>query len=121
MKYTSMPLVGERIGPYRITGELGAGGMATVYRADGPTGEVALKVLHPSRVTTEERKRFDREYLTLKRLSHPHVVRVFDAGVAGEHPYLALELVEGTDLGSLLDRWEKKPPTDRFERVESIF
>lgn len=121
MKHATIPpLPGDQAGPYRLLAGLGVGGMASVYRAEGPYGLVAVKILHPSRVTTEELKRFQREYLTLKRLDHPNVVRVFDTGSQNGHPWLAMELVEGTDLGTLLERWEQDSPPDRFEQVEKI-
>jgi serine/threonine protein kinase len=58
---TIPPLPGDRAGPYRLISSIGVGGMATVFKAEGPFGLVAVKILHPSRVTTEELKRFQRE------------------------------------------------------------
>lgn len=121
MKDLTPPLPGDRVGPYRLVATLGVGGMATVYRADGPNGPVAVKILHQSRITAEEVKRFRREYVTLERLSHPNVVGVIDAGDERGFPWIAMELVEGMDLGTLIERWQADPPKDRFERAESIF
>ncbi|MFZ5475227.1 MAG: protein kinase domain-containing protein [Myxococcota bacterium] len=116
------PLPGDFVGPYKLVESVGVGGMAAVYRAEGPKGAVAIKVLHQNRVAAaEEVKRFRREYLTLERLRHPNVVRVYDAGEKSGHPWIAMELVDGVDLGRLLEAWEKDPPVDRFERVERIF
>ncbi|MFN7145302.1 MAG: serine/threonine-protein kinase, partial [Myxococcota bacterium] len=115
------PLPGDRVGPFRLVETLGVGGMATVYRADGPEGPVAVKILHQSRITAEEVKRFRREYITLERLRHPNVVRVVDTGDQSGFPWIAMELIEGTDLGTLLERWQADPPKDRFERVEALF
>jgi serine/threonine protein kinase len=57
---------GHRVGAYTVVGEVGSGGMATVFRATSERGEtVALKVLHPASVMPEEVKRFTREYETL--------------------------------------------------------
>ncbi len=115
------PLPGDRLGDWTLGATLGVGGMATVYRGTGPRGPAAMKILHQSRITTEEVKRFRREFLTLDRLDHPNVVRVYETGSHNGYPWIAMELVEGTDLGTLLDRWEADPPPDRFERVEAMF
>jgi tetratricopeptide (TPR) repeat protein len=116
------PLPGDRVGRYLLGDVLGVGGMATVYRATTPGGqEVAVKVLHPGMAATEEGQRFRREYSTLRDLRHPGVVRVFDAGEKGDYPWLAMELVPGTDLESLIEQWKQDPPHDRFERVDRIF
>lgn len=116
-----MPGPGSRLGPYTIDAHLGSGGVATVFRAHDPHGRaVALKMLHPSRVVDEEVRRFHREARALGRLSHPNVLTVFDTGIADGYPWLAMELVEGTDLGVLVEKWDVERPPDRFARVERI-
>jgi tetratricopeptide (TPR) repeat protein len=115
------PAPGDSVGPYALRAIVGQGGMAAVHRAEGPEGPVAVKILHQARITPEEVKRFRREFETLKRLDHPHVVRVFDMGEQDGFPWLAMELVEGTDLGALIERWQVEPPPDRWERVAVIF
>mgnify|MGYP000176568030 CR=1 FL=1 len=115
------PTIGDQVGAYRIVDQLGAGGMATVFRARGPDGvDVALKVLDPGRVVEEDVKRFTREYKALKRIDHPNVVAVQEAGVHDHYPWLAMELVEGTDLATEIERWQRDPPPDRHERIERI-
>lgn len=95
--------------------------MATVYRARDPGGrQVAVKILHPGKAGTDDARRFQREFLTLQALRHPHVVAVFEAGVHGEYPWIAMELVEGVDLGTLIEHWQDAPPPDRFRRAESM-
>ncbi len=89
---------------YEITGPLGQGGMAQVFRAYDRILErsVALKVLRPH-LTEMDRERFRREIKTLARLSHPGIVSIYDLG-RGAHVYFAMELVEGgllTDVGPL--------------------
>jgi eukaryotic-like serine/threonine-protein kinase len=73
---------GERLGPYLIEGELGRGGMATVYRAhdsrDGRT--VALKVLRPELAGLLVRERFAREVAIAARLSHPRILPLYESG-----------------------------------------
>ncbi len=91
---------------YEILEELGSGGMGTVYKARQKfVGRlVAFKVLPPAlRHDAEALQRFEREAAALGRLAHPHVVTVFDAGVEGGFPYLAMEFVEGKNLRQVLD------------------
>ncbi|HUB09507.1 MAG TPA: serine/threonine-protein kinase [Myxococcales bacterium] len=102
----------KRIGPYRIEGTLGRGGIGTVYRAiDRRTGDaVALKLLstgpalHPTAAL-----RLAREFEALAEINHENVVRVFDTGVHEGYPYLAMELVDGLDLKSWLSMDLSKP------------
>lgn len=89
---------------YEVTGSLGQGGMAQVYRAFDRHLErdVALKVLRPH-LTEADSERFRREIMTLAKLSHPNIVSIYDLG-RGDHVYFAMELISGgtfTDLGPL--------------------
>src|SRR5262249_23576651 len=88
-------------GRYRIERELGHGGMATVYLAhDEELGRpVAVKLL-PDRLADDEdfRARFTREARLAGRLSHPNVVRVYDAGEADGRPFIVMEYVSGNSL-----------------------
>jgi len=96
----------RKIGPYRVIETLGSGGAGTVYRAVDPrtTEEVAVKLLRVgSALDPKAARRLIREFETLINLSHPHVVRVHEAGVHDGYPYLAMELVEGLTLRSWLD------------------
>lgn len=119
--YGSAPITGQQVGPYLLHEVLGSGGVATVYRATDPAGNpVAFKVLHPSRIVDEDVRRFAREYRALARLDHPNVVHVIEAGVQDGFPWLALEYVAGTDLGAVVDRWDRERPADRHAQVERI-
>ena len=93
------------VGPYSIETTLGRGGIGTVFRArDVRTNEdVALKLLSTGpALDPVAARRMVREFEALAELSHPNVVRVFDAGVFQGYPYLVMELVEGLDLRSYL-------------------
>lgn len=102
---TCEPLVGRRIGGFRILGLIGQGAMAKVYLADHPDHElpIALKLL-PPRASAERRARFKREILANGFFSHENVIDVYDAGIADEgHHYLAMEFFDGTDLEKVLE------------------
>lgn len=94
---------GAQIGPYRLNSLLGEGGMGQVWlasRADGLYKKrVALKLLRPGLADPNLRLRFTRERQILARLEHPHIARLFDAGIsADDKPYLALEYIEGEPI-----------------------
>jgi len=98
------PGVPERIGPFRILGLLGEGGMGRVYEAeqDQPRRVVALKVIKPGVATVQGIHRFEREAQVLGRLQHPGIAAIYQAGTAdtgdGTQPWFAMELVRGRTL-----------------------
>jgi len=97
---------GERVGPYELIRLIGAGGMAEVWlakRADGAFNrEVALKLPSLTRVRHDLEQRFFRERNILASLEHPHIARLYDAGIdAASLPYLSMEYVQG----ELLTDW----------------
>ena len=102
----SDPMLGRVLhDKYRIDGRLGAGGMATIYRATrlhiGDT--VAIKVLHAEVIREPAfAERFRREAQAAARLKHPNVVAIYDFGVADETLYLVMELLEGQDLRTII-------------------
>jgi len=115
------PTSGDKLGRYTLDQRVGAGGMASVYRALDPHGDpYAVKVLNPARVLPEDVKRFQREYKALSRMDHPHIVRVYESGIHRGYPWIAMEFVDGQDLSGLIEKWKKSPPPDRFERTDTI-
>jgi eukaryotic-like serine/threonine-protein kinase len=93
----------ERIGPYRVLGRLGRGGMGEVLlgeRADGLFDQrVAIKLLRPGMASEDVLSRFARERRILARLEHPHIARLLDGGAAEDgRPYFVMELVEGEPI-----------------------
>jgi serine/threonine-protein kinase len=98
----------DTFGPYQITKRLGAGGMAEVFIAlrRGPAGfeqEVCLKRILSAYADDEAfQKMFLTEARIAARVRHANIVQVYDFGEVGGTYYLALELVEGTDLRHLL-------------------
>ncbi|MBY0524352.1 MAG: SUMF1/EgtB/PvdO family nonheme iron enzyme [Gemmataceae bacterium] len=107
----------RRIGSYELLKLLGAGGMGSVYKARHIHLDktVALKILSADRVQrTMVRTRFRQEMKAVGRLAHPHIVQAFDAEVEGV-PYLAMELIEGTDLSRLAQALGPLPIADACE------
>jgi Tol biopolymer transport system component/predicted Ser/Thr protein kinase len=88
---------GSELGPYRIEGALGAGGMGRVYRAvDTRLGrKVAVKIS-----AKEFTDRFQREARAISALNHPHICTLYDVGPN----YLVMELVEGETLAARLKK-----------------
>ena len=86
-----------RLGPYRIVGTLGQGGMGAVYEAvNEQTDErAAVKILSASMSKHEGfRQRFEAEIETLRKLRHPNIVRLFGFGEQEGLLFYAMELVE---------------------------
>lgn len=93
----------RRVGPWRLLQPLGRGGMGIVYLAERADGEyrqqVALKLIPRALDSDAMRRRFLAERQILARLEHPRIARLVDGGVNEEgHPYLAMELVDGTPI-----------------------
>lgn len=90
----------QKIGPYRLRGLLGRGGMADVYLAEGDDNkEVALKVLKPEHVEDERYvQRFEREMEILEHLDSPFAVGLLGADLEDQKPWIATEYVDGPNL-----------------------
>lgn len=98
---------GDRVGEYRLIEAIGEGGMGTTFRAVHQKLDrvVALKVLRPALLhDVQAVARFHREMLAIGRLSHPNIVAAADAGEAGGHLFLAMELVPGETLSQRVRR-----------------
>jgi serine/threonine protein kinase/formylglycine-generating enzyme required for sulfatase activity/uncharacterized membrane protein len=98
--------VGERLGHYRLLGELGRGGMGVVLRAfDEPLQRVvAVKILAPHlAVNGTARQRFIREARATAAVCHEHVVTIYAVEDKGPVPYLVMQLVAGQSLQDKLD------------------
>jgi serine/threonine protein kinase len=96
---TGEQAIGSRMGPYRITGFLGRGGMGAVYRAVRDDAafekEVAIKLLRGGMDSRSVLRRFEQERQILARLEHPHIARLLDGGTGSNGmPFLVMEFVE---------------------------
>ncbi|HEX3764693.1 MAG TPA: serine/threonine-protein kinase [Kofleriaceae bacterium] len=101
------PQSGTILGAYRVEGTIGSGSMGEVFRGidTGLNRRVAIKLLSEKhRDSPELRQRFVREGRAVAAISHPNVVQVFATGSYDDRPYIAMELLEGADLGSIVER-----------------
>jgi Tol biopolymer transport system component len=95
-----------RVGPYEITGSLGAGGMGEVYRAHDPRlgRDVAIKVLPaPVAHDSDRLQRFEHEARAVATLNHPNILDVHDIGSHEGVPFIVSELLEGETLRERLE------------------
>src|SRR5437764_2339504 len=103
-----MPITPESmLGPYRIAGIVGEGGMGVVYRAkDTRLGrDVAIKVLTHVAIEDQERLlRFEQEARATGILNHPNLLTIYDVGHEGGTPYIVSELLQGETLRDRLHR-----------------
>ncbi len=110
---------GSRLGGYRLEEQIGAGGMAVVFRARDERLDrlVALKIMTPVLGSDDMfRQRFIRESRAAAAVDDPHIIPVYEAGEVGHVLFIAMRLVRGGDARSLLRREGPLPP----ERVASI-
>src|SRR5258707_5240624 len=102
---TDADLIGKRLGQYEITGTIGKGGMAVVYKARQPSMErdVAIKVIS-SELTgnTEFITRFEHEARLIAHLQHAHILPVYDFGREDGIIFLVMRLVDGGSMDTML-------------------
>lgn len=100
--------VPRTIGPYRIHGPIGRGGMGTVYKASHDTNPgrklVAIKLVKRGLDTEEILQRFEVERQVMSGLAHPYIARFFEAGETEEgRPYFVMEYIEGQQIMAYCD------------------
>ena len=99
---------GDGVAGYRLVSVLGTGGMATVWAAERQDGSVQRRIalkLPRAGWSPGLSERLKRECAILSTLEHPHIARLYDAGVTGEgRPYLAMELIEGVPIDTYCSR-----------------
>ena len=125
MEGTGQPgLVGMTVdGRYRVLSQLARGGMATVYEALDLRLDrvVALKIMHPHLAHDEAFvARFQREARAAARLTHGHVVAVYDQGRDGEQVYLAMEYVPGRTLRDVLREYGPLTPEQALVFLDPV-
>src|SRR5436190_14461388 len=98
---------GVKLGSYEIVASLGAGGMGEVYRARDPRldREVAIKILAAQLASDPVAlMRFEREALSVAKLSHPNILSIFEFGQDAGRTFVVMELVDGETLRARLRR-----------------
>ncbi|KNH20887.1 protein kinase [Arthrobacter sp. ZBG10] len=123
-EHVSDPLVGTLVdNRYAVLSKLARGGMSTVYLAMDQRleREVALKVLHPYLSADETfLDRLGREAKAAARLSHPHVVGVYDQGTDNSTAYLVMEYIKGHTLRDLLNNKGPLPPRLALALIDPV-
>jgi serine/threonine protein kinase/Tfp pilus assembly protein PilF len=99
---------GDRIGPYKLLQQIGAGGFGVVFMAEQETPvirRVAIKVIKTGMDTKAVIARFEAERQALAMMDHPNIARVLDAGAtATGRPYFVMELVKGIPITDYCDQ-----------------
>ena len=91
---------------YQLERHLGEGGMATIYLAEDlrHKRKVAVKVLRPELAAVLGAERFLQEITTTANLQHPHILPLFDSGVADSFLYYVMPFIDGETLRDKLNR-----------------
>lgn len=119
---TPLPRLGQEFGRFLIEKELPRGGQARVYRAwqTDLQRPVALKLLPSSYAADQDAAaRFKREIENVARISHPNIVRVYEAGDLDGHPFFTMEFLEGNDAETMIKRGPMDPD-DAASIIEAI-
>lgn len=95
-----------RIGDYTLTGKIGQGGVAEIYkgRQESLDRDVAIKILSTEQTNDPDIvRRFERESMVIARLNHPNIVHVIDKGYARGRYYFVMDYIDGTSLREVID------------------
>jgi len=114
---------GSNLGPFRILGPLGRGGMASVYKAFEPGLErsVAVKVLPPEYLHDPTfAERFRREAQVIARLEHPHIIPIYAYGIDQGMPWMSMRLLSGGSLSSRLKSGGRLPHARSLEILRGV-
>ncbi|HJV85567.1 MAG TPA: serine/threonine-protein kinase [Noviherbaspirillum sp.] len=107
----------SRAGRFYITRELGRGTVGCVYLGHDPVigRDVAIKTFNP-RLTPSDRNRFEPQFINearaAGRLSHPHIITIYDASVENGTAYIAMEYLQGRGLNKALDTGHRFKPDE---------
>jgi serine/threonine-protein kinase len=110
----------EFIGQFKVSGLLGKGAMGEVYEGTDPAlgRRVALKILGAKhRESTEFKTRFLREGRSLASMNHPNIVQIYAIGEHEKRPFLAMEFLDGEDLGQAIKKRGPLHPGDAAEAI----
>lgn len=114
-------VIPDRIGPYRVTGEIARGGMGAVVKAERDDGvferQVAIKLIRGDLASERSKARFADERRILARLSHPGIVRILDGGEVDNRPWLAMDFIDGLPVTQALEQTSHDIRLDAFEAI----
>ena len=112
-----------QVGKYKIIEKLGQGAMGEVFRAHDPVlgRDVAIKTV-AGKLSTDEaaRLRFQREARSAAQLNHPNIITVYDFGEEQGTAYMAMELLEGSDLRELIEKDSVGSLSDKLAIMEQL-
>ncbi len=111
-----------QIGEYTLTGKIGQGGIAEIFKGvqESLGRDVAVKILSSELSRDPDIvRRFERESMVIARLNHPNIVHVIDKGYAGGRYYFVMEFVDGTSLREVIDS-PKVPKRTKLEMIAQI-
>jgi serine/threonine protein kinase/tetratricopeptide (TPR) repeat protein len=113
----------EKIGKYQIVGKIGQGAMGEVFKAHDPLLNrlIAVKTISgASPAEGDARKRFLREAQSAARLNHPNIITVYDLGEEHGRVYMAMELLEGTDLREIINTHAVTDIGQKLDFIEQV-
>src|SRR5712691_3935431 len=115
-------MIGKTIGKYRIVGQLGRGGMGTVYKAvdESLDREVAIKVLNPELADTRIMRRFRAEATTLAKLNHPDIATIYEFFRSEHDLLLVMEYVRGETLEHICVRLAALPADSAASLTDKV-
>jgi serine/threonine-protein kinase len=113
----------RKFGKYELLAKLGQGGMGAVYQARDPVLDrmVALKVVSPKLLAEPDTfARFQREARAAARLQHPNIVTIFELGEAEGTLFIAMELLDGTDLSQIIQPLDPGRIEEKVRMVSEV-
>jgi serine/threonine protein kinase len=123
MSRTSSPRAKRTVGKYHVVAKLADGAMSSVYKARDPVTGNAVAVKVASLATVREPvllKRFEQEYRSTSNLNHPNIVRGLEFGWEGERPFIVMELVDGEDLWTRIERLGKLTEAEAVDCITQV-
>lgn len=111
-----------KIGEYQITGKIGQGGVAEIYKArqESLDRDVAIKILSKKLSDDEDIvRRFERESMVIAKLNHPNIVHVIDKGYTSGRYYFVMSYIDGTSLRQVIDS-AKVPFNTKLEMLVQV-
>ncbi len=123
MSRTSNPRAKRSVGKYQVVAKLAEGTMSSVYKARDPDSGAHVAVKVASAATTRDPvllKRFEQEYRSTSVLCHPNVVRGLEFGWEGKRPFIVMELVDGEDLWTRIERLGKLTEAEAVDYISQV-